>query len=295
MKSTFSQSWTDWLLLFALLCPRPARCDDPKPAPTTADAFTKQSLLELGFVERRGVIFELPVMPVEEAARLLGFRLADMRPTVNQSPFMDKRVVIVRGHYFIVESRRTNREGLVVSNSLDDPTCPARVGTAITQVKPRTYKPTQNKPRLTLHSAILSGGVIVVVLEVAAGDKAGPLAIWTDDLSLTWASETDPRHLGRLTFGKVRGGITLQPGEAKRLRGWVGLDHSVPAAARNGGLVRVDLKDKKGPFLDYHWWRSATSNTQPLRSAASRPPPKAAASRPTRKAIGPATERPKLP
>jgi hypothetical protein len=121
---------------------------------------------------------------------------------------------------------------------------------------------------LTLLSATLSGGVVVVVFEVAAVDKeAGPLAFTTEDLSLNWASKSGSSHSGRMTFGKRRGVITLQPGEAKRLRGWVGLEQSVPLEARHGDVARVVLGGDKSPRFDYQWLGQATSNTQPLRIA----------------------------
>ena len=81
--------------------------------------YSHEALLNRGFRTISGV-YELSPVELKQAAKVVGFELTQMRATDGDVPYSDIRTVSAGGVWFTIESLEKDREGNVVSGSLDN-------------------------------------------------------------------------------------------------------------------------------------------------------------------------------
>lgn len=131
----------------------------PTPAkPATDGGITRAYLVAHGFVESKDSpgIFSLANVRIGEAARNLGFSLADLRPTPSQPPGSDIRTVPIRNLHFVLYARTTQLDGRTVADSLNDPNSICTIRVALEQVPPERD---MHKKGPSTQRTVASGGI----------------------------------------------------------------------------------------------------------------------------------------
>jgi hypothetical protein len=129
------------------------------PAPRTTDIVTPEYLTAHGFIKSKCAsdIFSLSNVRVGDAARDLGFSLADLRKTPSQPLGSDTRIVKIRNLWFVVDACAKKIPGKPpVPESLDHPDSICTISVALNQIPPeREMMKKGTQPNETSHGTAL--------------------------------------------------------------------------------------------------------------------------------------------
>jgi hypothetical protein len=113
-------------------------CNSDQDSPDTVDTgkVTPEFLRSHGFRQSdpNRSIFTLPHVRLADISRTLRFPLSALRHTPSQPVDSDVRIVKIRDLYFVVESEVRDKDGRVISGSLDDPNAICTVSVSLNQV-----------------------------------------------------------------------------------------------------------------------------------------------------------------
>ncbi len=131
--------------------------DDMKKSTPSTPKVTRTYLLAQGFKQSATDpdVYNLEHVRLADMARAFGFSVTDLRPTRNQSRYSDTRTVKVDDFTFVVKSEVRDKNGKIVSGSLDKPDAICTINVSLLQVPVRKYAKTDSTPRLHIKSVVM--------------------------------------------------------------------------------------------------------------------------------------------